>query len=173
MSDTNDWMKMAIEIAMDAMYDIQEEFREQVAAEVVAEHHSEKKVGWAKDVAEHIQCETPYYDAGTGTIVGVVKVPADSRSATYVRAMVLSTGNQANGPLFTKPGQPTWDSNIEEYAVHVPANWHSRPLPNGFNYVAGEGEHFMKNATRLYQNRFQDRAYETQVKIQNELGKML
>lgn len=173
MSDANDWMKMAIDIAMDAMRDIEEEFRDQVSSEVVAEHHSEKKINWAKDVAEHIQCEEPYYDESSGTIVGEVKVPADSESATYVRAMVLATGNQANGPLFTKPGQPTWDGNIEEFRVHVPANWHSRPLPDGFNYVAGEGEQFMKNATKLYQNRFQDRAYETQIKIQNELGKML
>ncbi len=173
MADMNDWMKIAIGIAMDTMREAQQEFKETVAAEIQSEHSSAKKKAWASDVAESIQCDAPYYDERTGTIVGMVRVPADSESATYVRAMVLATGNQANGPLWTKPGQATWDDNITEKSVHVPSKYQSRPLPDSFNYTAGDGEKFMSNATKIYQNQFSDRAYEAQVKIENELGKML
>lgn len=169
-----DYMKIAVGIAMDAIREAQEEFKAVVAKEIMDEHSSEKKRGWAAEIAASMVSEEPYYDEKANKIVGKVFLPEDHDDNNYVRAMVLAEGNQAEGPLHTKPGEKTWDGNITEKRVHVAEGAASRLLPESFNFDSGTN--FMMNAATLYQDKFIDKVNNVQKKIQKkideEMGKM-
>ena len=166
-----DFMRIAIDIALDTVRQSQKEYKERVMAEIQAEHSSKKKKNWAADIADALVAEEPYYDPKSQKVIGRVYMPEDHDDSDYVRAMVLATGNQANGPLFTKPGQKTWNANIDEKVVHVPAGAEPQPLPESFNFPSGQN--FMDNAVKLYRDQFKDNAFIAQRKIKDEIGKML
>ena len=50
----------------------------------------------------------------------------------FVRVSVVLHGNQASGPLVTKPGVATWGKHVIGHEVHVKAGEESYDLPEGF-----------------------------------------
>lgn len=166
-----DFMQLAIDIALDTVRQSQAEYKARVMSEIQSEHSSKKKKNWAADIADSLVAEEPYYAPHSQKVIGKVYMPEDHDDGDYVRAMVLATGNQAGGPLFTKPGQKTWNGNIDEKSVHVPAGEKPEPLPESFNHPSGQN--FMANATKLYRDRFNDNVLVAQRKIRDEIGKML
>ena len=166
-----DYMQLAIDIALDTVRQSQEEYRSYVASEIRSEHSSKKKKNWAEDIADSLILDEPYYDPRSQKVIGRIHMPVDYDDGNYVRAMVLATGNQAGGPLYTKPGQKTWNGNIDEKSVHVPADEIPEKLPDRFNFPSGEN--FMGNAIKLYREHYNDNVSIAQRRIKDEMEKML
>lgn len=163
--DTNALLEDLVANAMDAMLIAEDEYKEEVGMELIREHHSQKKRGWAADIKNALESDAPMYDESKGSVVGRVFLPEDPTDKNYVRAMVLAEGNQAEGPLRTKPGRETWDGDISEKKVHVPAknangqDNKSKLLPDQFNQKSGYD--FFDNARKNFQKRFNDIASDT------------
>lgn len=166
-----DLMQYAIDAAIEVVQNAQEELRERIAQEIRMEHSSAKKSGWADNIASAMVADTPHYDPRTKSVTGSIFLPEDHEDSNYVRAMVLATGNQAEGPLRTKPGQRTWDGDIAEKSIHVPEGNVSTPLPDAFNFPSGQN--FVENAVKRYADKFAIDVLAAQNKIKEEAMRSL
>lgn len=71
---------------------------------------------------------------------------SDGDEHMYNRVMVAMYGNQANGPLVTKPGQMTYNDDMTGKSLSRAQT--SYPLPPGWNQVS-DGDGMIENAHRM------------------------
>ena len=105
-----------------------------------------KLAQWGENVADAIT-ERPV-ETSANSIKCIIQVPTDAGDANgnvYVQAQVLAQGNPGWMPPQTKPGQKTWNGDIDEYTVHVSGDQPPELMPESFSHGNYIDPQFMSN----------------------------
>ena len=150
------FMNNLVRYYAEVMEQAQEEFAEKMEDEAQKTVHGlgPGKPQWRRDVGRNIGLvEKKVSDT---LIEATVGVPPDALSSEsdIARAMVVEAGAGSavgNPPIRSKPGEQVWDNNLSGKKTSTAKTAYD--LPSAFNQ---EGNHFVDNATKEFEKRFQD-----------------
>lgn len=143
---------LLVEMMPDALEIVKKQMMTEFAADSFVNDHG-KISGWQQDIANALQMRDIKYS--NGVVSATVYLPHGHNEA---RASVIFDGNPGIGqpPLFTKPDQQTWDSNMEQYAVHT---HELRNMPDDFRrgpVISGGEQAFLHNVKLKAEDKISD-----------------
>lgn len=150
------FMNNLVRYYAEVMEQAQEEFAEKMEDEARKTVHGRGpgKPYWRLNVARNIDLvDAKVTDTSIEATVGVRPDTIESESE-LVRAMVVEAGAGSavgNPPIRSKPGEQVWDNNLSGKKTSTAKTAYD--LPSAFNQ---EGNHFVENATKEFEKRFQD-----------------
>ena len=160
-------MKKTNELSIDVenvMYEIQRRMMRALddAAETFLDRFSEEimrqgvgKMKWREEVCEMLKViEKQTYEDFIEVVAGLPDTKKLGRDV-HAKASVVLFGNQADGPLYTKPGFDVYGDDISEESYHVSTATTARWLPDGWNMTA-DGEQMLENAIKNARVYFKD-----------------
>lgn len=129
-----------------------------------------KLSGWADDIADSMYLKQ--IRTSNTEITGVLAIPHGNNEA---RAMVLMHGNPGIGnPPMTKPGQETWDDNMQEQSVHVPAQEAARRMPQKYLHESGWIDpNFLQNTGKKTQDQILNHFISGAFPIKEQLNRLI
>lgn len=129
-------------------------FKEQLARQIKIQggFKKPKMNSWADDIANAFELQPVKYSHGV--LTGRLELPSGNNEA---RAMVMMHGNPGIGnPPMTKPGEKTWDGNMEEQSVHVGSDQQPELMPDKFLHGPKIEKDFIDNTARKCDQKISD-----------------
>lgn len=138
---------------MRALDDAAETFLDRFSDEIMRQGVG--KMRWREDVCEMLKViEKQTYDEFIEVKAGLPDTQRLGRDV-HAKASVVLFGNQADGPLYTKPGFDVYGNDISEESYHESRATSARWLPDGWNMTA-DGEKMLENAIKNARVYFKD-----------------